>query len=130
LGYKTSNKFIKIATQFYSLENGNSKCLPLQQIWILLNREMCRNLHVTEVCESSTCVISSCLLRHPKTFKFYTNYGRSKFDPSKSRTFFINKSTPKKIAVEITRSITPIKINKNFSRKCEKIGEKIRKSTG
>jgi hypothetical protein len=54
---------------------------PYNKYGFCKHREMCRNLHVAEVCESSSCVISSCLLRHPKNCKYYTNYGRCKFDP-------------------------------------------------
>ena len=47
------------------------------------HREHCRNLHVNEVCESSSCDIKSCLQRHPFECKYYNRFRRCKFDPCK-----------------------------------------------
>ena len=43
--------------------------------------DMCRKLHVKEICEDSSCNILCCLKRHPNQCKFYTKYKRCKFDP-------------------------------------------------
>ena len=43
--------------------------------------EMCRESHVKEICENSSCKIMCCLKRHPKQCKFFTSYKRCKFDP-------------------------------------------------
>ena len=43
--------------------------------------DMCRKLHVNDICENSSCKIICCLKRHPKHCKFYANYKRCKFDP-------------------------------------------------
>ena len=40
---------------------------------------MCRNEHVKELCENSSCKVQICRLRHPKKCKFYSNFGRCKF---------------------------------------------------
>ena len=43
--------------------------------------DMCRKLHVNDICENSSCKIMCCLKRHPKPCKFYAIYKRCKFDP-------------------------------------------------
>ena len=45
------------------------------------HKEHCRKQHVKELCEKKSCDISNCSLRHPKTCKFYRDYGRCKFNP-------------------------------------------------
>ena len=63
---------------------------------------MCRNLHVTELC-----FITSCLLRHSKNCKYYTIYGRCKFDPcaykhvDNQSTFERNKKEDKLIKAKL-----------------------------
>ena len=44
-------------------------------------RETCRKRHITEICEKTSCDISTCSARHPRTCKFYRDLGRCKFDP-------------------------------------------------
>ena len=43
--------------------------------------ENCRNLHVNDVCGDSSCDVSKCTRRHPRTCKFYSEFKRCKFDP-------------------------------------------------
>ena len=43
--------------------------------------DMCKKLHVNDICENSSCKIMCCLKRHPKPCKFYAIYKRCKFDP-------------------------------------------------
>ena len=43
--------------------------------------DMCRKLHVNQICENPSCKVMCCLKRHPKHCKFYKNYKRCKFDP-------------------------------------------------
>ena len=42
-------------------------------------QDRCRNRHVNECCENTSCDISNCIQRHPKICKFYKNYGRCRF---------------------------------------------------
>ena len=45
-----------------------------------VNIIICRKRHVNENCKNNICEISKCRLRrHPKLFKFLTNYGDCKF---------------------------------------------------
>ena len=43
-------------------------------------QETCKILHVNDVCENSSCDISTCMSRHPKTCKYYRDFGRCKFN--------------------------------------------------
>ena len=43
--------------------------------------ERCRKHHNNGICSSDTCNISECTRRHPKSCKYYRNYGRCKFSP-------------------------------------------------
>ena len=45
------------------------------------HQEACRRNHVNELCENLACELSTCNLRHPKTCKWFREYGRCKFDP-------------------------------------------------
>ena len=45
--------------------------------------EICRKLHVDELCVESACDQITCDKRHPKECKYYTNYRRCKFNPCK-----------------------------------------------
>ena len=45
------------------------------------HQELCRSLHVKEVCVSASCDSLNCMLRQPITCKYYTNYNRCKFNP-------------------------------------------------
>ena len=42
-------------------------------------KNKCKSKHVNEVCEEISCEVQSCDLRHPRTCKFYSAYGRCKF---------------------------------------------------
>ena len=44
-------------------------------------KEHCRKQHVNEVCTNDNCEVHSCSLRHPKSRKYYREYGRCKFNP-------------------------------------------------
>ena len=46
-------------------------------------KDMCRNLHVNESCENSSCDINSCNRRHPRECKYFRKYNRCKFTPCK-----------------------------------------------
>ena len=41
--------------------------------------EMCRFMHITEVCENPRCEIKQCNLRHPRVCKYFRDYNRCKF---------------------------------------------------
>ena len=41
----------------------------------------CRKKHIQEVCENNACEVRMCNLRHPRVCKFYSLYGRCKFEP-------------------------------------------------
>ena len=41
--------------------------------------DMCRYLHVNELCDNISCAIKSCNKRHPYICKFYRDHGRCKF---------------------------------------------------
>ena len=47
------------------------------------HRDNCRKQHINESCESSSCDVKSCLLRHPMECKFFNRYRRCKFNPCK-----------------------------------------------
>ena len=40
---------------------------------------MCKNLHVDEICENSSCLITSCNRRHPRECRYFREYNRCKF---------------------------------------------------
>ena len=42
-------------------------------------RESCRNQHIKEVCELSSCDITKCKFRHPHVCKYYRDFGRCKY---------------------------------------------------
>ena len=42
----------------------------------------CRKQHIMDICPTSMCNNMSCLLRHPKVCKFFTNFRRCKFGES------------------------------------------------
>ena len=46
-------------------------------------RDTCRNLHVNETCENTSCDISRCNQRHPRECRYYREFSRCKFDPCK-----------------------------------------------
>ena len=43
--------------------------------------ERCRNYHVNDICQKSSCETFTCRQRHPNPCKFYINYKRCKFSP-------------------------------------------------
>ena len=43
--------------------------------------ERCRRHHINEICKESSCEINSCRQRHPKTCKYFRDFGRCKFSP-------------------------------------------------
>ena len=43
--------------------------------------DVCRKLHVNEICDKVACEHLNCKLRHPTICKFYSKYNRCKFDP-------------------------------------------------
>ena len=45
--------------------------------------EVCRKLHIDELCEDSACDSRTCDKRHPKECKYYTNYRRCNLNPCK-----------------------------------------------
>ena len=45
------------------------------------HQEMCRNLHINEICENFLCDVVSCDKRHPRKCKYYMEYKRCKFNP-------------------------------------------------
>ena len=45
-------------------------------------REQCKNKHVEELCEVSSCTGDNCSKRHPKTCKFYLSLGQCRFSDS------------------------------------------------
>ena len=45
------------------------------------HKELCRKQHVNGICENVSCEISVCRSRHPKTCKWYREFGKCKFDP-------------------------------------------------
>ena len=42
-------------------------------------KEMCRFMHISEVCENPSCEIKLCNLRHPRICNFFRDYNRCKF---------------------------------------------------
>ena len=42
----------------------------------------CRNLHTTETCDNFPCTTTTCSKRHPKICRFFSIYGRCKFNDS------------------------------------------------
>jgi len=50
-------------------------------------KDMCRNMHVDQKCENTSCDISMCIQRHPVQCKFFRDYNRCKFDPCKFEHF-------------------------------------------
>ena len=47
------------------------------------HRDYCRRRHIDESCESTSCDIGKCNLRHPVECKFFLRYNRCKFSPCK-----------------------------------------------
>ena len=45
------------------------------------HKDTCRKRHVSELCDKTSCDISTCSLRHPKNCKWYKEYGYCKFIP-------------------------------------------------
>ena len=45
-------------------------------------RDHCKNKHVEEICEVSSCTGDNCSKRHPKMCKFYLSLGQCKFSDS------------------------------------------------
>ena len=45
------------------------------------HKEFCRRQHINHLCEKIDCEVLSCSSRHPKTCKFYRDYGKCKFNP-------------------------------------------------
>ena len=84
------------------------------------HRDMCRNLHVKEICENSSCEISMCMLRHPKMCKYYRNFGRCKFDPCAFK-HIDNKNTIENLMKENENILSKIdSIDLALSALCEK----------
>ena len=54
---------------------------PFNKFGYCKHKDMCRKLHINELCENNTCDFSLCKFRHPKTCKWYWEYGRCKFNP-------------------------------------------------
>ena len=86
------------------------------------HRESCRKRHNQEVCDESNCNIYRCIKRHPKTCKYYLNYGRCKFNPCA----FLHKNNDenvenlKKDNLEIVRKLEAIDRNlKELEKKAE-----------
>ena len=46
-------------------------------------KEMCRNLHINDICENASCEIKRCNQRHPRECRYYREYSRCKFNPCK-----------------------------------------------
>ena len=44
------------------------------------HHDLCRYLHVNDLCESTSCDIKNCNKRHPYTCTFYKEHGRCKFN--------------------------------------------------
>eukprot|EP00092_Neocalanus_flemingeri_P059010 GFUD01070439.1.p1 GENE.GFUD01070439.1~~GFUD01070439.1.p1 ORF type:complete len:313 (+),score=42.55 GFUD01070439.1:267-1205(+) len=42
-------------------------------------KETCRKQHVMEICENSSCAVSTCIFRHPRMCRFFRDFGRCKF---------------------------------------------------
>ena len=100
-------------------------------------QDVCRKLHVDELCEYSSCEFSKCILRHPKECKWYRKYKRCKFNPCKyshkdeigelkvdSQKAFKKISNIEKILEE--RDILENKI-KEFEIKIDALGKEIEK---
>ena len=64
------------------------------------HKDMCRKRHVTEICETSSCEVFTCMLRHPKICKYFRNYGMCKFDPCMF-SHKINDTAHKNIEVKL-----------------------------
>ena len=80
-------------------------------------QDMCRSLHVKDVCVSPSCDGSNCMLRHPITCKFYTKYNRCKFNPCS----FKHIENPSEDDIENLKTE-----NKALIEKIEKIDENLK----
>ena len=64
-------------------------------------KETCRNHHIKELCEDSSCDILSCDYRHPQVCKFYRDFGRCKYSE-----YCFYAHVDKEDISEISRSLT------------------------
>ena len=74
LRLKPTNLFSNMATQTQNV-------CPFNKFGYWKHKDMCRKLHINELCENTTCDFSSCKFRHPKTCKLYWEYRRCKSNP-------------------------------------------------
>ena len=79
--------------------------------------DKCRLLHVKEVCETLSCAVWSCNLRHPRACKYFQEYNRCKFSDYCS---YIHK--------EQRKQINPVdKVsNKEIMEKLDNLTENVR----
>ena len=87
--------------------------------------ERCRRHHVNEICENNSCIISECRQRHPKTCRYFENFGRCKFFPCAFKHEPRN-STPANEEITIKESYKLIENEiKEKNRKIEELSTKI-----
>ena len=92
----------------------------------------CRNQHVMDICPTVQCKDMNCVLRHPRTCKFFSNFGRCKFDEEcaylhNSRNQTIDLEI-RELESELRRTKTKIKELKNFQERMDKL-ETIQKAS-
>ena len=80
------------------------------------HREYCRIRHVKELCENYACDISNCTLRHPKSCKFYRDYGKCKFNPC----MFLHVENEKEVQIDTLK-----KENESFKNQLTNIEKSI-----
>ena len=49
------------------------------KFWFCKFQQTCRNHHIEELCDNSSCDIKNCNFRHPQVCKFYRDFGRCKY---------------------------------------------------
>ena len=66
----------------------------------------CRKQHVMEICPTNQCNIKTCLLRHPKMCKYFSNSGSCKFN---FQCAYLHHHTKNTVDVEISELESKIK---------------------
>ena len=79
--------------------------------------ERCRNVHITETCDSSLCIMTTCHKRHPKVCRYYSISGSCKFQETCSYLHKHEQNEKKELVKEIENlkediNVLTIKVDK------------------
>ena len=84
----------------------------------------CRNQHVMDIYPTNQCKDMHCVLRHPRTCKFFSNFGRCKFD---EECAYLHNSRNQTIDLEIRELESELRKTKTKIKELENIQERMDK---